>query len=218
MKKKLLFLYAIIALSIIVYLVYRTLLFSKYENKLVINKSTPDFTLEDLLNNRNINVKYIKNFNYNKKCIGFEAIVNNKNYVIVTKLGKLNNNHFSIDKSEKDFTINYEITPFPPDVNVQIGQYFSFYDFPFRIKNTKYYLMGTELQKIESRFTEIVFKGSYINFSFNGSQKKDFGYLTPNEKMSVSLVLFNNELYSVITKGYKNYPFKSLHVLTTENQ
>ncbi|AZA51540.1 hypothetical protein [Chryseobacterium sp. G0201] len=217
MKKKLFLIYLFVGLTVIGYLIYRTALFSKYENKLIVSNSKPNFILEDLLNKHNMKVVYLKSFNYDKKCIGFDAIVNNKYYIKVTKLGKLNNAHFILNKSKKDFIINYEITPFPPDVEVQVGQYFSFYDFPFHINEAKYYLDGKELKRIDDHFTEIVFKGNYINFSFNNRDKKDFGYLTPNEEMSVSFVLYNNELYAINTKKYKNYPFKSLHSLLSEN-
>lgn len=211
MKKKFLLIYIFAALAIVEYLIYRTVLFSKYENKLVINESIPDFLLEELLNNHNLQVTYIKSYNYNKKCIGFDAIVNNKYYFIVTKLGKFNKNHFTINKSDKDFTNNYEITPFPPDVDIQIGQYFSFYDFPFNIDNATYYLNGKELQRIDKDFIEIIFKGNYINFSFNEHHKKNFGYLTPNEEISISFILYNNEVYSIINKRYQNHSFKDLH-------
>ncbi|WP_261510112.1 hypothetical protein [Chryseobacterium paludis] len=217
MKKKFLLISFFIGLTVIIYLIYRTVLFSEYNNKLIVSNSKPKFALEDLLNNRNIKVAYLKSFNYDNNNIGFDAIVNDKYYIKVTKLGMLNNTPFAINKSNNDFAINYEITRFPIDADVQIGQYFSFYDFPFHIKETKYYLDGKELKRIDDHFVEIIFQGNYINFSFNNKGKKDFGYLTPNEEMSVSFINYKNELYAVNTKSYKNYSFKSLHSLLNEN-
>lgn len=215
MRKQFLLVCLSIAVIVIGYLAYRTALFSKYDNKIKVSNSKPDLSLEKLTGNNNLIVSYVKSFNYGGKCIGFDAIVNDKYYLKVTKLGKVKK-ELILNKSNEDFTINYEITLFPLD-NLQIGQYFSFYDFPFHINEVKYYLDGKEFKKIDNHFTEIVFKGNYINFSFNSSNKKDFGYLTPAEEMSVSLVKYKNELYSINTKKYKENPFKDLHSILKEN-
>ncbi|WP_345987747.1 hypothetical protein AAEU33_12055 [Chryseobacterium sp. Chry.R1] len=217
MKKKRLLIYLIVGLTVIGYLIYRTVLFSEYDNKLTVSNSKPEIKLGDLLNKNDIKVDYLKSFKYDNTSIGFDAIVNNKYYVKVTKLGKLRNIPFVINKTNKDFIINYEITRFPIDVDVQIAQYFSFYDFPFHIKEAKYYIDGKELKRIDDQFVEIIFQGNYINFSFNNKGKEDFGYLTPNEEMSVSFILYNNEVYAINTKMYKDYPFKSLHSLLSES-
>lgn len=178
----------------------------------------PNVTLDNLLNTSNLEVKYLKSFNYDKKCIGFNAIINDKHYITVTKLGRIGNIPLAISKANKDFKDNNNLIGFPPDFDEQAARYFGFYEYPFYIKDIEYYVGGQQLKLINNQFTEIIFKGDYINFSFNKKKRGDFGYVTPTEEMSVSFINYKNELYAINTKIYKNYPFKSLHSLILENK
>ncbi|AZA51546.1 hypothetical protein [Chryseobacterium sp. G0201] len=217
MRKKFLFVCLLGGLAVVGYLVYRTVLFSKNNNKVQVSKSIPDVTLESIFNNKKIKVKYLLTLTYEKKYMGFNAILNDKYYVTVIKLGKIENSHLILNKSNTDFKNNNELLSFPIDFDYQVTRYVGFDYYPFHIKNMDYYIGGKEITKLEDSFTEIIFKGDFINFSFNNQKRGDFGYVTPNEEMSVSFVLYNNELYAINTKKYKNYPFKSLHSLLSEN-
>ncbi|ROH99381.1 hypothetical protein [Chryseobacterium daecheongense] len=216
MRKKFFYASLVIIVTVISYVAYKSIIFSKYSSKLEVSRLKPEITLENLLNAPNLKVEYLKSFNYDKKHIGFNAIVNGQHYITVTKLGGINDG-LSIHKSLKDFKENNNMISFPPDFDEQVARYFGFYDYPFNITNIKYYIDGKELQNLNGGFTEIVFKGNYLNISFNNKERGDFIYSTPKEEMSVSFISYNNELYAINTKIYKNYPFKSLHSLIQKN-
>ncbi|ROH99382.1 hypothetical protein [Chryseobacterium daecheongense] len=212
MRKKFFYASLVIIVTVISYVAYKSIVFSKYSSKLEVSKLKPEINLENLLNAPNLKVEYLKSFSYDKKWIGFNGIVDNKYYITVTKLGRINSN-LKLNKIDKNFDKN-DVIGFPPiDIDEQVSRYIDPFSYPFNIKEIGYYLDGKELQILNNQFTEIIFKGNYLNISFNNKNKKDFGFITPNEEMSVSFINYNNELYAINTKIYKNYSFKSLHSL-----
>jgi len=219
MRKKLLLIYFFIGLIVVSCLIYRTFLFSENNDRLKVNNSKPEVTLEMLLNNDSMKIIYLNSFTYDKKSIGFNAIISNKYYVTATKLGKIENSKLILTKSSKGFERNSEIIGFPPiDIEENVSRFFGFYYYPFHIKNIEYYIEGKEQARFNNGFTEIIFKGNFIDFSFNNQNRRDFGYVTSNEEMSLSFIVYKHDLYAINTKTYKNSDFKNLHYLISDNK
>lgn len=212
MRKKLLYFYLFIGICILGYVTFKTYDFIKYSNKLEISNSKPIFKLESLFDTNNLRINYLKSVNYGKKPIAYSAIIDSKYYITVIKLGKSNNN-LKINKISTNFEESNVIAIPLIDADEQVGRYINFENYPFTVKEIKYYVNGQDIQTLNDQFSEIIFKGDYINFSFNNENKKDFGYVTPKEEMSVSFVVYKNDLYAISMKSYKGYPFKSLHSL-----
>ncbi|WP_426278408.1 hypothetical protein ACN9MN_03585 [Chryseobacterium sp. S-02] len=212
MRKKLLYFYLFVGICILGYVIFKTYDFQKYSNKLEISNTKPVFKIENLFNTNNLRISYLKSVNYDKKPIAYTAIIDNKYYINVIKLGKGDNN-LKINKIPTNFEENNVIAIPLIDADEQVGHYINFENYPFNVKEIKYYVNGQDIRTLNDQFSEIIFKGDYINFSFNDENEKDFGYVTPNEEMSISFVVYKNDLYAISMKSYKGYPFKSLHSL-----
>lgn len=215
MRKKFFYFSFFFIACVIIYLFVKTYDFHKYFNKIETQKTIPNFRLENMLN-PDLKIKYLKSFYYDKKCIGFNAIIDDKYYVTVVKLGKSHEN-LKFQKIGKNHEKNNVITLPPIDVDEQISRYINFENYPFDIQTIGYYIDGQELQILNANFPEIVFKANYVNLSFNSKNKIDFIYSTPVREMSLSFINYKNELYLINAQAYKNQQFKSLHSLLTRN-
>jgi hypothetical protein len=215
MKKKLLYFSLFIVICVLGYVTIKSYEFHKYFNKLEISDSELSFKIEKIFNNNSLNIRYLKSLNYDKECIAYTAIIDNTYYITAVKLGKGTSN-LKTNKILEDFKESNVIGIPLIDAEEQIGCYVNFETYSFYGKEIKYYIHGKEIRALNKKFPEIIFKGDYINFSCDNENKKDFGFVTPNEEMSVSFIVYKNELYAINMKSYKNHPFKSLHILLNE--
>ncbi|MDR6515929.1 hypothetical protein [Chryseobacterium camelliae] len=200
-----------VVFCVLIYVAFKTYNFQKYSNEIDVRDEIPIVTLNTLLN-KQLNVKYLKSFYYNNKCIGYNAILDDKYYISVIKLG-----HAEKSLEVKELKVKFkenDVIGLPPiDTEEQLGKYLNFESYPFIIDQINYYIDGQKYDSITDKFYEIVFTGNYINFSLNNKNQKDFGYVTSKQKMSVSFINYKNELYIINTKPYKNNSFIDLHNL-----
>lgn len=200
-----------VVFCVLVYVAFKTYNFQKYSNKIEVRNEIPTVTLNTLLN-KQLNVKYLKSFYYDNQCIGYNAILDNKYYLSVVKIGQADRK-IDLMKLDKPYSEEDLISLPPIDVEEQIGRFMNFKNYPYKINAVNYYVKGKELDIMNMKFSEIIYNAKYINLSFNDIQKTYFIYSTPQEKMSLSFINYKNELYIINTKPYKNNSFIDLHTL-----
>lgn len=209
---KLKYLIYIILFGVLSYVFFKVYDFHRYSNNIELKNSIPIFTLDALLN-KPIKVKYLKSIYYSQKCIGYNAIVNEINYISVMKIGRVKGK-IELLKLKRSLKKS-NIIPIPPiDLDEHESKWLNFDNYPYTVEDIQYYLDGIEFNKIEKNgFVEIIFRSKLVNLSLNNSKKTDIIYSNSEEKMSLSFIIYNNELYIISNKPYKNNSFIDLHSL-----
>lgn len=209
-KKTLIILFSLILL----FVVYKSIAYFILDSQITYDNIEPKIKLSQFVNISEDRVKYNRNYYINKDFVGFNAVVDKSYYITVSKLGKISNN-YKITKTDKRCENNSSIVGVPPsDSNDLNSRYFNLDFFPFNINEIYYYIENSDGTKVnQDKFYEIEATFTFFNVSFKGENRKDFGYVGPKRKKSVSFIKYQNELYLLSVCPIVNREFKSLHKL-----
>jgi hypothetical protein len=202
----------ILTISFIIFIFVKYINIEKYYSKITVDYKRPLIGLNQIVNIDDYKVKYLMSIYYDKKVIGFNAIVEGQ-YITVTKLGQVKRD-FEISEVFKQ-PLNDNIFALQhSDIEDQISRFIDFTSFPFKIDNIQYYTDGKQLKSYDVNFKEIVFNASSIDISFNNNLlKRKFGYVSLKQTMSLSFINYQNNLYIINTHPLEKNSFKSLHDL-----
>ena len=208
------FIYYIIFILLLLFLTIKYFVFFKYSSEIESKSTYPKIGWEDLIHIKKERITYSKSFFYKGDYIGFTALVDKKNYITVTKLGKVNKSFFNIIRNSSKPSNNSVIGLPPSDINDIMSRYVELSSFPYQIKDIYYYNEGNQLKSYNDNFKELVFDESNTNLAFNNKEpnKKDFGYVGPKQITSISFINYFNDLY-IISNYSLEKRFESLHTL-----
>jgi hypothetical protein len=209
-KKPLIILFSLILL----FVVYKSIAYFILDSQITNDNIEPKIKLSQFVNISEDRIKYNRNYYINKDFVGFNAVVDKSYYITVSKLGKISNN-YKITKTDKRCENNSSIVGVPPsDSNDLNSRYFNLDFFPFNINEIYYYIENSDGIKVtQDKFYEIEATFTFFNVSFKGENRKDFGYVGPKRKKSVSFIKYQNDLYLLSVCPIENREFKSLHTL-----
>lgn len=215
MKIKHLFLFVLLIAGI--YCIYRLIKFESSESQITYDNAIPRIKVSQLVGISEDRVRYSKSFYIKKTFVGFNAFIDEKYFITVTKLGKTNGN-YTLIRSNKRPENNSDIIGFDPsDVEDQNSRYLNMdlSKYPFDIHYLYYYFEGdtNKVNFYETNFYEIEAIFNFFNLSFIKENRKDFGYVGMNKKNSISFIIYKNELYILNTFPINNTPYESLHTL-----
>ncbi|MBS7256136.1 hypothetical protein [Flavobacterium branchiicola] len=212
MKKHIIF--KIIGVALMVFMVYKIVIYIASDFGITTNKLQSKIKLSELINISENRVDYSLNYYINKDFVGFNALIDERYFLTVTKLGKIINGYelISTNKQPRKKT-NFNFFSFS-DINDKSGRYIDLDNFPFNTKKLYYFNTGQISRINQSEFYEIEGKFSLFNISFENEDKRDFGYVGFEGKQSISFINYKGNLFviNLIPIGVVSY--KSLHSLT----
>ena len=176
------------------------------------DKATPKIKMSQLVDISEDRIKYSQNYYIKKDFVGFNAIIDKKYFVNVTKLGKILND-FKLTKIKKPNN-NTDVMAFTPsDGEDQTFRYIDLSAYPFNTQQIYYYVDGNILNINQSKFYEMEVFSSFFNISYRNKNLEDFGYASVKKKMSFSFIKYNGDLYILNLFSLNKVPYKSLHEL-----
>ncbi|MEN2401761.1 hypothetical protein GKZ90_0018375 [Flavobacterium sp. MC2016-06] len=199
---------------ILLFVVYKSIAYFILDSQITYDNIEPKIKLSQFVNISEDRTKYNRNYYFTKDFIGFNAIVDKSYYITVSKLGKTSNN-YKIINTDKRSDNNSSIAGLPPaDSNDLNSRYYNLDFFPFSINEIYYYVENSDEIKVnQDKFYEIEGTFTFFNVSLKGENRKDFGYVGPKRKKSVSFIKYQNNLYLLSVCPIENKKFKSLHEL-----
>lgn len=198
---------------VLLFIVYKFVSYFILDSQITFDNKKPKLKLSQFVNISEKRIKYSKCFYINKNFIGFNAFVDNKHFITVTKMGKASKG-YKIIKTDKKPNNSTSINLFnPSNVEDENSRYIDLHEYPFAIKQIYYHSDGQIININQSRFYEVEAFFTFFNISFKGENRKDFGYAGFKKKKSISFIEYKNELYLLSVCPIKNREFKSLHKL-----
>jgi|GEM_PF-4040404 len=198
---------------ILLFIVYKYIAYFMLDSKITYDNQEPKIKLSQFVNISEKRVKYSQSFYINKDFIGFNAFIDKKNFITVTKLGKISKD-YRIIKTDKKSNNSTDINLFDPsDVEDENSRYIDLHNYPFNISKIYYYSDNSILNINQSKFYEIETIFSFFNISFKGENNKDFGYAGFKKKKSISFIEYKGNLFVVNLFPIASTKYKSLHEL-----
>ena len=215
MKIKFSFLFTLLLL-VGSYITYKLVRYEISNSQMTYDKATPKIKMSQLVGISEDRIKYTQSYYIKKDFVGFNAFIDKKYFITVTKLGKIVND-FKLIKTfkrpaDKSNILPFMISDFEDQNNRYINQDLSL--FPFNTQQIYYYIEGGNVININQlKFYEMEAAFSFFNLSFKGEDRKDFGYVGFNKKKSISFINYHGELYILNLFPIGKTPYKSLHYL-----
>ena len=185
MIKKNLIVFAYFSLMLI-YIAYKIIAFFILESQITQDNVKPKIKLSQIITISEERVRYSNSFYIKKDFIGFNAFIDEKYYITVTKLGKVTKNYKIIKTDERpnnSTNINLIHTTDDEDENTR---YIYLHKYPFYITKIYYYADNLVLNINQSKFYEIETIFNFFNISFDEENRQDFGYAGSKNKKSIS--------------------------------
>lgn len=210
MKKALI----LVLIIIVSYLLFKLISYCVFEAKISYDTKKPIIKLSQFVNISEKRVKYSQTYYINNDFVGFNAYIDQKYFLTVTKLGKIATD-YRIDKTIKKPDESTNLNLFSvSDIEDQNGRYIDLNRYPLKIEKINYYLEG-EINNInQSGFYEIEAVFSFFNISFNSENQKDFGYVGFKSSQSISFIRYKDDLFVLNLLPIKKIHYKSLHDLS----
>lgn len=211
MVKKIVYLFVTLLL---LYMTFKVISQSILDNRITYDNIKPKIKLSQIITISESRIEYIKNYYIDGEFVGFNATIDKKYFLTVTKLGKVSGKYRFI-RSYKTPENSGDIAGIPPsgggDVN---GRYVNFSSYPF-IMNKIYYSTGNseEIKINNDSFYELETIFTFFTISFTNEKSKDFGFVGPKREKSISFINYNGNLYVFNLCPIGNNSFKSLHSL-----
>ena len=192
---------------------YKVIAFFILDSQIAQDNAKPKIKLSQFITISEKRVKYSQSFYINKDFIGFNAFIDEKYFITVTKLGKVSKGYKIIQTNKKpnnSTTINLFD---PSDVEDENSRYIDLHNYPFQIRQIYYYADNSVLNINQSKFYEVGAIFSFFNISFKGENRKDFGYAGFKKKKSISFIEYKGNLFVLNLFPIGNTEYKSLHNL-----
>jgi hypothetical protein len=198
---------------LLLYMAYKVISFFILDSQITHDNTKPQIKLSQFITISEERVKYSQNFYINKDFIGFNAFIDKKYFITVTKLGKISKG-YKIIKSDKKPSNSTSINPFDPsDVEDENSRYIDLHRYPFDNRLIYYYSDDSVLNINHSKFYEIETVFSFFNISFNIDNRSDFGYGGFKKMKSISFIEYRGDLFVLNLFPIGNNQYKSLHDL-----
>ena len=206
------------------------IIFMYFNEKNIINYKTAssNLKLSELIEIQEDRIDYKEILYFKEDQIGFNALIDNKYFISVTKLGIYDNNLElnklssmpSVNKKLNFYTSNTDTS----DINSRL---IHTKKYPYVIHKLNYYINDSILTINKNTFLEIITECTELAdieeveiaacgnlyFSFNDEILSDFGLVNFKKNNSFSFIKYNNELYFINLYNLENNGFKSLHQL-----
>jgi len=172
------------------YLVYKLAVFFILDSKITHDNSIPKIKLSKFVTISENRVKYVETFYIEKKFIGFNAFIDKKYFITVTKLGRASKKYKIIrskKKAKNSSNINL-IDQSVADKN-ENSRYIDLHNYPPNIKKLYFYADNHIFNINQSKFYEVETVFNFFNFSFENETNKDFGFAGVQKEQSVSLMV-----------------------------
>lgn len=207
--------FKIFGLAILVYLIYQGVVFLISDFQITNDKKTPKMKLSEIINISEERVKYTLNNYIRKDFVGFNAIIDKKYFITVTKLGKIHSG-YEILQTDKKLSKEARFNFFPPsNIEDRSGRYINLNDFPFGIEKVYYHIENGHIYNVHKlKFYEIEARFALFNISFKDEINRDFGYGGYQEKQSISFINHKGNLYVLNLIPIGSSPYISLHDLS----
>lgn len=186
MKKHSIF--KILGVVILVYLIYQSAVFVISDFQITDDKNSPKMKLSEIINISEERVQYELNNYIRKDFVGFNAFIDNKYFITITKLGKISTD-FKLTQTNKKLKDNPDFNFFSfSNIEDKSGRYIDLHNFPFDTKQVYYFTNGKVCNINRSQFYEIERIFSLFNISFGNEITRDFGYVGFEAKQSISFI------------------------------
>jgi len=207
--------FKVFGLAILVYLIYQGAVFLISDFQITNDKNPPKMKLSEIINISDGRVKYTLNNYIRKDFVGFNAIIDKKYFITVTKLGKIHSG-YEILRTDKKLSKEARFNFFAPsNIEDKSGRYIDLNNFPFSTKKNYYYVDKGNIFNInQSEFYEVEGDFSFLNISFGNEDKRDFGYGGYQGKQSISFISHKGDLYVLNLIPIGSAPYISLHNLS----
>lgn len=206
------------------------IIFMYFSEKNIINYKTAssNLKLSELIYIQEDRIDYKEILYFKEDQIGFNALIDNKYFISVTKLGIYDNNLElnklssmpSVNKKLNFYTSNTDTLDINPRL-IHTKKY------PYVIHKLNYYINDSILTINKNSFLEIITECTELAdieeveiatcgnlyFSFNDEILSDFGLVNFKKNNSFSFIKYKNELYFINLYNLENNSFKSLHEL-----
>lgn len=203
---------------VLLFMLYKSIAYFILDSQITCDNKEPKIKLSQFVKISEKRIKYSKSFYINKYFIGFNAFVDKKYFITVTKLGKASKG-YRIIKTDKKPNNSTSINLFnPSDVEDENSRYIDLHDYPFNNKQIYYHSDGPVVNINQSRFYEVEAFFSFFNVSFKGENKKDFGYAGFKKKKSISFIEYKGDLFALNLFPIGNTTYKGLHELTDSEE
>lgn len=216
------------------YIIIILFMYFNEKNTIYYKMESSNIKLSELINIQENRIKYKETLFFKEEQIGFNAIIDGKYFVSVTKLGKLVNNEIEINKSLAKPNINKNLNYYTSntdtlDINSRL---IDTKNYPYIIHKINYYINDSIILKNENTFLEIITTCTELAdikeveiatcgnlyFSFNDEMFSDFGLVNFKKNNSYSFIKFHNDLYFINLYSLDENIPKSLHELIYENK
>ncbi len=199
-------------------MLYKSIAYFILDSQITCDNKEPKIKLSQFVNISEKRIKYSKSFYINKDFIGFNAFVDKKYFITVTKLGKASKG-YRIIKTDKKPNNSTSINLFnPSDVEDENSRYIDLHDYPFNNKQIYYHSDGPVVNINQFGFYEVEAFFSFFNVSFKGENRKDFGYAGFKKKKSISFIERKGDLFALNLFPIGNTTYKGLHELTDSEE
>lgn len=211
LKKKYVKLLRIFGLLVLLYLVYSIVYHFVSSSKFTVNEGKAQFKIGNLLNISEDRIEYLGESNFKNNFFSSEAIIDNKYYVIVIRIGTLldknktltdviniSSKPFSTNNKDNFLTRNDFITEHAKSIHRPYLVEFNTRIFPVKINSLEIYTeKNIDIEYIRSR--DILELGVYsknILFSFNGLKEADL--LLSSFKDHESSILIYKDMFNYL--------------------
>lgn len=200
---------------LLIYVIYKVVAYFVLDSKITIDNIQPAIKISELLNVSEKRVDYRLNYYVDNKFVGFNAFIDKKYCITVTKLGNITDDFKIIQVNGKPKgDPNFNLLPFS-DIEDRNGRYIDLHHFPFDTKQIYYYYDNGHIDCInESQFYEIEGTFPFFNISFVTKNNRDFGYVGFQGKQSISFINHKGNLYVLNLIPIGSSPYISLHNLS----
>ena len=197
---------------VLIYIAYKIIAFFILGSQITQDNVKPKIKLSQIITISEERVKYISSFYLKKDFIGFNAIIDKKYYVTVTKLGKITKD-YKIIKTDKEPIYRAANTFHASDDKNEIKRYIDFHNYP--LDNSKiYYYSDSVLNINQCEFYEIEFNSNSLGISFDEEIRFDFVYFSfKKNKKSISFIEYEGSLFVLNLFPIGDAQYKSLHDL-----
>lgn len=208
-KKPLVALFSLLLL----FMAYKIVVFFILDSQITYNNAKPKIKLSQFITISEERVKYSQSFYINEDFIGFNAFIDMKHFITVTKLGKVSKG-YKIIQTDKKPRNSTSINLFDPsDVEDENSRYIDLHNYPFNNMRIYYYADNSVLNINQYKFYEIETIFSFFNISFQEEDRKDFGYAGFKKKKSISFIEYKGDLFVLNLFPIGNTKYESLHEL-----
>ena len=213
MMKKNLIIIAPLSL-VLIYIAYKIIAFFILGSQITQDNVKPKVKLSQIITISEERVRYSNSFYIKKDFIGFNAFIDKKYYVTVTKLGKVSKD-YKIIKTDKKPINTASINPFhAADDEDENSRCIDLHNYPFDNSKIYYYDFDSELYINQSKFYEIETNFNFFNISFDKESRQDFSYHSFNKKKkSISFIEYEGSLFVLNLFPIGDAQYKSLHDL-----